>query len=259
MADITSSIEGVLSQLDEAGAVGPVMASVSWSFAMSLAQNQAAAIRLDNDDDPDTLRLNADQRNDRRDSLEQRRQQISSTLSWAVSYASPDYVPTGADVAQRIVDNDPGSYAGESDATIAETAEALAMSIDDVKQAAEADRLKQQENRRLQQSAIQSHIDDIAREVDRAVGNHCVQDFQLTDRDAERILERIAEKAETYEQNRVTQALKTRRRRRLAQFAAERQLLQGVMDAADQLIDRIQTEPEEKKEHEAASDHRVLY
>ena len=258
MSNITANIENVLSQLDQAGATGAVMASVAWSFAMSLAQNRAAAIRIDNDDDPDSQRLNADQRDDRRTQINARGDQIADTLGWAVSYASPDYRPTGADVARMIIDADPASYGGESDASLDEVATALGMSVEDVCKAAEADRQRQVQNRQLQQQVIEANIAEIAQAVDRAIEAGCSQAFELTDRDAERVLERIATKAEQYEQNRVAQALRTRRKRRLAQFAAERLLLQSVMDAADALIDRL-SDAEAKREHAAANDYRVVY
>lgn len=202
MSNITANIENVLSRLDQAGATGAVMASVSWSFAMSLAQNRAAAIRIDNDDDPDTQRLNADQRDDRRTSLNVRGDRLADTLGWAVSYASPDYRPTGADVARMIVDSNPTSYGGESDASVVEVATALGMSVEDVREAAEADRQRQVENRRLQQQVIEANNAEITQVVDRAIESGCPQDFELDDRDAERVLERIATKAEQYEQNR---------------------------------------------------------
>ena len=258
MSNITSNIENLLSHIEDTGSVGPIMASVTWSFAMSLAQSHAALIRLDMDDDPETAAMSFERRNERREQVDKRIAQTAQTLSWAVSYASPDYVPSGEDVAERIIGNDPEMYGGSSEANSAQVAEALGMSVKEVEVAAEDDRQQQVDSRRRQQEAIKAHQKEVIRLVDDALNSDCYQTFELSDRDASRILERIAEKCEKYEQNKVAAALKTRRQRRLAQIAADRQLLNDAQNKADELQNTLDLDSDESVAKEAEADHRIV-
>ena len=113
-----------------------------------------------------------------------------------VSYATPDCVPSGVDVAEHIVGNDPETYGGTNQASSAQVAEALEMSVKDIETAVEDDRQRQIYERRRQQQAIKAHRSEVVRLVDDAINGDCYQDFELADRDASRVLERIAEKCE---------------------------------------------------------------
>jgi len=258
MSNITSNIENLLSHIEDTGSTGPIMASIAWSFAMSLAQSRAALIRLDMDDDPETAAMSFERRNERREQVDKRIAQTAQTLSWAVSYATPEYVPSGEDVAERIVGNDPETYGGSSEANSAQIAEVLGMSVEEVEVAAEDDRQRQIDSRRRQQDAIKAHQKEVVQLVDDALNGECYQDFELSDRDAKRILERIAEKCEKYEQNKVQAALKTRRQRRLAKIAADRQLLNDAQNKADALQDTLDVDSDESVAKEAEVDHRIV-
>jgi len=252
MSNNIAHIEQILEFTTEAEATGALMASISWSYAFSLAMTSAALVRIDDPQDPRTKRMSLETIDQRRETLEFRASELADILAWAASYASPDFVPSGADVVRRIEEQDNSTQVDEVKAQ--EVADLLGLTLEEVRTAAESDAKQQAEERALQQAAVASHRAQIAHILDSAVGAHCSPDLEIKDQDAQRILERIAEKCEAYEGNKVTQAMRTRRRKRVAQLAADRKLLQRAMNMADEAVDKIAEAEESKADAALAGD-----
>jgi hypothetical protein len=250
-----STVDASVDGLGGVGVVGSVTASLAWSFAMSLAQTETALARVHDANDPRYGRLSADEAAERLQTLDARADELADVLSWACSYAHPDFVPSGADVAARIVESQGSPQTSEMD--IQAAADAMGVSAEEAKAAAQADAQRREADQKLQQRAAQVHQAAIADRVQRAIDSHCPAQLMIDPRDAVRLFERIASKCETYEQNRVSQAFRTRRARRIQQLAAERRLLADVMNKADDAASRVDLN-EDAKAAEAAVDNRVI-
>lgn len=210
---------------------GAVMSSVAWSYAVSLV-SMSASLRMF---EPVT-----ENDRDRVKNLEKRIDAARDVLAWASSYASPDFAPTGERVVDLILNNE--RTVTTDAALIKEIAAAFEITEAQAQAAANLNAKQMAERALVQKRAIENDRESYIRLVDMAMAAHVHMDFELEDMDAIRILEKIAYKCEQYETNRVARAMTTRRQRRITQLAAERKLLADIMNQADELADRLQTE-----------------
>lgn len=210
---------------------GAVMSSVAWSYAVSLV-SMSVSLRMF---EPVT-----ENDRDRLKNLEARIESARDVLAWASSYASPDFAPTGERVVDLILNNE--RPAVTDTALIKEIAAAFEITEAQAQAAANLNAKQLAERALVQKRAIENDRESYIRLVDMAMAAHVHLDFELGDLDTLRILEKIATKCEQYETNRVARAMTTRRQRRITQLAAERKLLADIMNQADELADRLQTE-----------------
>lgn len=232
-------IELVVEKLDQIeGATGAVFASMAWSYAASLTGAFAQDIRLDDPQDPVYGRLTEEERLERHRQVESRITRMSEVLAWAASLAATDYAPTGEAVVERMLSD---QQAPETDeALIATIAESMGVTLEEAREGARLNEQRLAEQRELQKKAIASDRTRIQLAIQSAIDAPVDPGWELEDQDAVRILERIAEKCEQYERNRLQRAFTTRRAKVIKQLAAERMLLADIMNEADELAERIQ-------------------
>lgn len=251
-------IESLITRLQEIGpqVTGGVFASISWSYAVSLANVLALLARLDDSTDYEFGGLSAAAREDRRARYNVRYMEICDILSWAASYASDDILPTGEQIAALVL-NDEQAVTMHTAEQIKLVAELLGIDEAQARSAAAVDMKERQQRARLQARALAAKRKELVALIDRTLDEEPSPEFQLSLQDALRIAERIAERCERYEQQRVSRAFATRRTRVLARLAAERRLLAEVMNAADALAERFQAELDAAPEYAELSTART--
>jgi hypothetical protein len=227
------------------GVHGSLMASLVWSYSASLASAIAVRARMDHPDDNQFTRLRSMPEADKLTRLkrqDQRITEISSIISWAKEEATPDFLPTGESVIALVTkeNNAPRVTPEEEIKTFATT---MGVTIAEATAAFEGNAKQNLERQELTRQAILRDQKYIANEIDAALRFES-GDFELSDYDAARILEKVASKCDQYEQQRLQQAAGTRRAKRLADLGAERRLLIDVMNKADTLADQMATDAE---------------
>lgn len=246
-------IELLISKLEEIGTGGAAMASVTWSYAMSLVNHMARMERIHNEDDPEFSRLSNEQRIDRQTQMEKRAEVIQDIIAWAASNANPDFVPDGDDVVNLALSGDVTAANVDPD-RVAQLAQIMDIDEANASTIINASEAHLAEVRVINRRMAEMKRSQFASAINRAITGYVHDDFDLDLRDAARIAERIAEKSEQYEQKRLERAAFTRRARRLAQLGAERRLLAEVMDEADELAAEWQSELERQTTNQEVYD-----
>lgn len=236
-------IENIVSKLDEIQVGGAAMASVTWSYGMTMVNHMARMERIHNPDDIEFGTLREDAKTDRLASMERRLNEITTIIGWASSNANPDFLPTGAEIVKLALNGNPMASSTSSD-EIQNFAKTMDISTEDATTILARSEEHLAEVRALNLRAAEIQADRFAAAIDTAIGSWVHDGWDLEPRDAARIAERLAEKAEQYEQKRLERAAFTRRARRLAQLGAERKLLADVMNDADDLAAEFLTEVE---------------
>ena len=236
-----AKIETLISQLDSVDRAAPVLSSLSWSFAMSIGQSIARLERVWDEEDPTYGNMDTERRVEAQTRLERRIEDMSLLLSWAWRGAIPDYAPSGADVADRIIVNDMPTkdYAEE---TIEALAEEMDATIAEVKQALAANDQRMARDAECQAIAARNAREAIVTAVDQCLGDQRQVDDYIDINAAIRIVDRVADKAAQYAEQALANALRQRRARRRTQANAERRLLLDIERQADDLLDRLETE-----------------
>lgn len=238
-----AKVESLLTQLETIeGLTGAIMASVTWSYGCSLANMLALRERLDHPDS-EFARLKADVRRTRAERMEKRIEELESVLAWATAYANPEYTPSGKGILDLVLGNDKPSASLSDDEYREQFCSAMGITEKEASALFQATAAQRAEQRQLIKRTLEVSRELMERRIDAAIAAEPVLG-DLTTRDTVRILERIAEKCEVYEGQRLQRAALTRRTRRLAQLAAERRLLADIANKADELAARLAAEAE---------------
>ena len=232
-----SSIELLVSQLEDIDRASPMMASLSWSFAMSIGQLVARIHRVFDPDDAQYAKLSYDAKADLVRTLEARLEAQGDLMAWAARQATPGYTPTGEDVASRLAE---GSQATEalSSQSVAELAEELGVSITEIVEAQAINDAKMKQNADLQALCARNRRAEIVTTVDRFLGSYELIEA-VNIHDAIRIVEKIAGKCSVYAQNLLAMAIHQTRQNRRTEFNAQRRLLLDIEAQADTLLLRF--------------------
>lgn len=231
------SIELLVSQLDDLDRASPIMASLSWSFAMRIGHLVARLHRVFDEDDAQYASLSYDAKADLVRSLEARIEAQGDLLAWATRQATPGYTPTGIDVASRLEDGGRTPHAPGSQ-SMAALAEELGVSVAEITAAQAINDEKMRQNAALQAMSARHQRADIITTVDRFLGSYELIE-SVTLHDAIHIVERIAAKCSAYAQNLLAMAIRQTRQNRRTEFNAMRRLLLDIEGQADQLLARF--------------------
>lgn len=246
--DLTKNVEAVekvTALTDEVeGLSAAIFASLSWSFAGSLVNTLATILRVQQPEDPRFGPRRADQNQETLESLERRLLELQDVLAWCAMRAHPEFLPSGADVTGRMV----SPSERESTFAVNEIAELMELSEAEAAAFAKSEKERQSKEQALQAQQIEVNRQSIANTIDQAIKAPVTPEFELSSRDVVRILERMAEKLEQYEQNRVSRAFTTRRRRTIVKLAAERKLIANAMNVADEMAERVSQAEDAKAE-----------
>lgn len=231
-------IEALISDLETIDRADSVLASLAWSFAMSIGQTMVRLTRVYDEDDPTYARLTHDQKEETTRRLEGRIDDYKALLAWAARGANPDFAPTGQDVVERITEL--GATQTVEESTIEEIAAEMGATVADVKraQARNAERMKIEAT--LQAEAAKAQVDVVRAAIDNTIGMYLSPMEVINIYDGIRIVDRIAQKAADYAENALAQALRQSRARRRAGLNAERRLLVAIEEKADDLLDRFE-------------------
>ena len=222
------NIETLIGQLNDLDRAQSLCASLSWSFAMSIGQITARLLREDFTDEEAIQRL------------EQRREEISDLLAWSVRQANPDYIPSPADVVQRLQEGQTQTFSNED--MIELLVDQLGVSKDDVRRAEARNVERAAKEASLQAESARAN-DTAVMEAVRSAMHSYPGDLEVINQvDAIKITDRIADKAADYADNVLANALRQKRERRRKSLVAEYQLLKDIERQADELLDRLQHE-----------------
>lgn len=176
-----------------------------------------------------------------RNRLEDRVAVMSDVLAWAASYAHPDFLPNPEEVVQQFIDQQEQANGPATDEeALKEHAELFGITVEQARaDMAAAARDRAAEVAALQQAAEASkaHYVHSLRE---ALHAEVDEGFEVDAVIGQRIVDRIAGKADQAAQKRSQQGAATVRQRRRQALAAEYRLICGICEQADTLFEQFE-------------------
>lgn len=235
-------IEQLLGRFDQVDNSAAIYSSLCWSFAMSAAQTIVRLNRVWDTQDPMYKHFSNERRAETTRVLEQRLAQFGELIGYFARGGDEAWLPTGAQVV-ALMQKEIGHHDHLPDH---ETIEALCEEL----KATEAEvraALKHNSERYTQETRIQLNLaKQLGAEIERTIDGflHELHDLPaaISQNDAIRITDKIADKASKYAANRLASALRQTRRRRRDALNADRRLLTDIEDQADELLTRLQRE-----------------
>ena len=235
-------IERLIEDLGAIDRAAPLMASLSWSFAMSVGQITARLLRYGDEDAGGTEgNKPSDDRADEIRRLENRRDELGELLGWAVRQSNPDYVPSASDVVSRIQDGQVQPAAMSEEVT-AMLCEELGVSKRELAEARQRNEEYAREEAIKQAAVARAYENEIVAAVNAYLASGPQIVDQLNQVDAIRITDRIAQKSADYAERVLGGALRQRRQRRRDERLAEYRLLRDIESRAEDLLDQLNHE-----------------
>lgn len=236
-----AKVEDVVGQLDQIdNTQGNIMASVAWSFAVSLGNALVARARLDDSTDFEFSRLSPQQRADRGKRLEARIEELRDIVAWASAYAATEFAPTG-EAVMTLLSTGEAPTAMKDENHLQDLATLMGVTLDEAKRAEKQSISERRERQVRQKHMATTNSALFAKEIDRSISAP-VDDFEISHADGMRIIEKIANKADQYGERRLNQAMNTRRKRRIESLAAERRVLEDIANSCDNLLTVLESE-----------------
>jgi hypothetical protein len=235
-------IEELLSRFDQVDTSAAIYSSLCWSFAMSAAQTIVRLNRVWDTQDPMYQHYSNERRAETTRVLEQRLAQFGELVSYFAQGGDEAWLPSGALVV-GLLQKEIGYHDHLPEQ---ETIEALCAELGATEPEVRA-ALKHNNERYARETRIQLDLaKQLAGEIERTIDGFLTASHDLpaaiSQNDAIRITDKIADKASKYAANRLASALRQTRRRRRDALNADRRLLTDIEDQADQLLTRLQRE-----------------
>lgn len=224
-------IERINEQLETANARGSAYSSIAWSYASSFLN---AILGLYNETNPERIAK-----------LEARSAELAAITGWANSLALADYRPDADQLIERI-----GKTAMVIDEDTLLEAKATASGLDKetLKLALELNAQQEAERAALHARVYELHENAIRLRLEYALYSPMDASFQLSDRDALRIVERLSEKAKAAKDRALMQVIRARTIMQITRAAAESKLLDSIIPQLDALYHRLSAQLEAQTE-----------
>jgi len=201
-----------------------VFNGLAWSFAASWVGVQTTIAQLEGNSPEDLDKLTR---------LEKRADEYASVIGWINMYTGGEYAPDPEVIIERMTQ--PSDQPATDEAHIQFLAEAFEITVEQArKDAAKGDALMK-ERAEIRRGLIKQNRDYLVKGLTLALEQDPGTQFELSDVDTRRMLEKIADKCEQYAQNRYARSATSRRARTIQKLAAEHKLLISVMNEADSI------------------------